>query len=151
MRSILETCSAEVRSSLPQRLYCAAQAALRDRSVALGASESKICAELLQIGVNPSPRIRVRGYSGRTTRRILRKSGLPCPGDWVGISHCTMTIKSAETAETSLERAALATFWHDASAFSRRCLVLFGRRPGALRGSAIAEMAEIWITKRSRL
>ena len=142
--------SSEIHLSLPEILYIASIEILRERHVRLGRRESQICASLLRTGVEPTPRVRVAGYSVRTVRRILRKNGLPSPCDWVGLSRCSTTLRAAEKARISLERAALQTSWHDASAFSRRCLILLGRRPGALRGMHLKCIARIWFVRRGR-
>lgn len=132
----------------PETFVPAALAAVKARGRLTPELEPMV-RELLIAGFCDQPTVTASCSSRRTLRRRLRRSGMPPPVDWIGLSRCLRTLFRASDPSVSLGRAAIDTYWYDSSSFSRRCLGLFGRRPGKLCKCSVDELIELWLKRRS--
>lgn len=102
--------------------------------------------DLLACGLRSPPRLRSESCSCRSARRLLRRRGLPTPQAFMGLARCTWTLSWARESYSPIAQAAIETGWSDASSFSRRCLQLFGQRPGYLRQLEMSDLVTLWLS-----
>jgi AraC-like DNA-binding protein len=75
------------------------------------------------------------GHAERTVRTWFRRAGVPGPGKWLAMAHCTRAALRMQAEPTApLLALAVECGYSDHSSLSRQCLRLFGVRPGRIRG-----------------